>query len=88
LERLSKLDIKTIFPGHGAIIKQAKEAIDNCLKRVDIFIKQPERIARDQIKKIILFTLLMKSGFSEQDFFGYLQKTNWFNETVNLYFSG
>ncbi|MHB1406644.1 MAG: MBL fold metallo-hydrolase [Desulfitobacteriaceae bacterium] len=88
LERLSKLDIKRIFPGHGGKIDQAKKAIDDCLKRVDLFIEQPERLARDQVKKIILFTLLMKSGFSEQDFFDYLLKTNWYNETVNLYFGG
>ena len=45
-------------------------------------------IGEDLIKKIIVYTLLMKKGFTEKDFFPYLMDRIWYKETVDLYFKG
>ncbi|KJS11008.1 MAG: hypothetical protein VR67_15700 [Peptococcaceae bacterium BRH_c8a] len=88
LEKLAALKIKTIYPGHGNVINNPAEAIQKCKQRLEYFLEDPERMGRDQIKKIILYTLLMKAGFREADFFDYLMNTYWYPETANLYFAG
>jgi glyoxylase-like metal-dependent hydrolase (beta-lactamase superfamily II) len=86
LEKLSKLDIAVIYPGHGTIITDPRNALDRCRKRLETFLKEPQRLGRDQMKKIILYTLLAKSGFPEDTFFAYLSKSHWFSEVADLYF--
>jgi len=86
LERLAGLDVSTIYPGHGGIIYNAREAIDRCRERVEHFLKNPDRAARDQLKKIFIYSLLMKPGFTCEGFFEYLMGARWYPETVDLYF--
>lgn len=86
LERLSRLDISTIYPGHGGIIHNARDAIYRCQKRIDHFLKKPQLIGRDQVKKIFIYTLLMKPGKTYEELFDYLMGTHWYLETVDLYF--
>lgn len=86
LERLAGLEVSTIYPGHGGIIYNAQEAIDQCRKRMEHFLKNPDRIGRDLLKKIFIYSLLMKPGFSYEGFFKYLMGTYWYLETVDLYF--
>ena len=86
LEKLANLDISTIYPGHGSIIYNAREAIYQCQKRLEYFLEQPERIGRDQLKKIFIYTLLMKAAYTYESFFEYLMSTYWYVETVDLYF--
>lgn len=88
LEKLASLDVLVVYPGHGSPINDPKGAIDRCRRRLESFLNKPERLGRDQIKKIILYTLLAKSGFQEEGFFDYLEKTHWFHEVVDLFFNG
>jgi len=86
LEKLAKLDISTIYPGHGSIIYTARKAIYQCQKRLEYFLEQPERIGRDLLKKILLYTLLMKPGYTYEGLFEYIMSTFWYLETVDFYF--
>ncbi len=86
LEKPANLEISAIYPGHGSVIYNAREVIYQCQKRLEYFLEQPERIGRDQLKKIILYTLLMKAGYTYEGFFEYLMSTYWYLETVDLYF--
>lgn len=86
LEKLSKLSISTIYPGHGNIIYNPGEVIYQCQKRLEYFLEQPERIGRDQLKKLFIYALLMKPGYTYEGFFEYLMSTFWYLETVDLYF--
>ncbi|MEW6172221.1 MAG: MBL fold metallo-hydrolase [Bacillota bacterium] len=88
LDKIASLQISTIYPGHGGRIDDPKRAIHRCQKRLESFLSDPQRLGRDQIKKIILYTLLAKSGIPEGEFFAYLMKTRWFPEVVDLYFEG
>jgi len=51
-------------------------------------LRDPSRIGRDQLRKIFIYTLLMKGGFPVHEFFDYLMKTHWYRETVDLFFGG
>ena len=42
----------------------------------------------DLLKKILVYTLLMRPSFPEVSFFDYLMTTHWFPETVDFYFGG
>lgn len=86
LEKLAALDLSVIYPGHGSKIEDPKGAIHRCRKRLETFLKEPERLGRDQLKKIILYILLAKRGFAEDSFFEYLAGTHWYPEVVDLYF--
>lgn len=48
--------------------------------------EQPERIGRDLLKKILLYTLLMKPGYTYEGLFEYIMSTFWYLETVDFYF--
>ncbi|MEW6573960.1 MAG: MBL fold metallo-hydrolase, partial [Bacillota bacterium] len=87
LDKLASLAVSVVYPGHGSPIYDPKGAIDRCRRRLESFLKEPERLGRDQIKKIVLYTLLAKSGFQEEGFFEYLKKTHWFHEVVDLFFN-
>jgi glyoxylase-like metal-dependent hydrolase (beta-lactamase superfamily II) len=88
LEKLESLKVKNIFPGHGRPFSNIKSAIARSKEKIDGYIRNRELIGNDLIKKIIVFTLLMKKTIKESDFFPYLMNTYWFKETVDLYFSG
>ena len=47
-----------------------------------------EKAGEDLLKRIIVYTLLMKNGADVDRFFPYLLETVWFRETVDLYFDG
>lgn len=87
IDRLSHLDIRTIYPGHGSIIYDPKAAINRCQKRIEAFLEKPHLIGRDQIKKLFLYTLLMNPRYTLQSFFDYLMNTYWYHETIDYYFN-
>jgi len=47
-----------------------------------------ELIGLDLLKKITIYTLLMRQPIEETAFFSYLMGTHWYKETVDLYFNG
>lgn len=88
LEKLDLLDIKTVYPGHGRPFCDIKKALSKTRKKIEHYLLDRDLIGNDLMKKIIVFTLLMKKGFKETDFFPYLMETIWFKETVDFYFNG
>jgi flavorubredoxin len=57
IEKLAKLKLSAIYPGHGAIIDKPGEAIEKCLQRLESFLENPRRMGRDQLKKLMIFTV-------------------------------
>ncbi len=88
LEKLGRLAVTTIYPGHGPVIYDALTAIDRCRQRLEKFLKEPEKMGRDQLKKLFIYCLLMKSGCGADSFYEYLMSTHWYRDTVDLYFPG
>lgn len=88
LEKLAGLQLEVVFPGHGKPIYDPTGAIDRSRRRLDLYMEQPSRMGRDQLKKLFLYVLLMKGGVGVADFFNYLMGTKWFPETVDMFFDG
>jgi glyoxylase-like metal-dependent hydrolase (beta-lactamase superfamily II) len=88
LQRIEELDVQTVYPGHGKPFQDMQKAIARSKKRIDNFLKHPQAIGEDVLKKIIVYTLMMKKNVPADAFFGYLMDTYWFKETVDLYFMG
>jgi hydroxyacylglutathione hydrolase len=88
LERLESLDVGMVYPGHGAPFSDMKQAISKSKKRVENYMLNKEIIGNDLLKRIVIFTLLMKRAVNTEAFYSYLTGTIWFKETVDLYFNG
>ncbi|MGO9570239.1 MAG: MBL fold metallo-hydrolase [Desulfomonilaceae bacterium] len=88
LEKLEKRDVKMVYPGHGRPFSNMPEAISRARQRLNGFIANPKLIGNDLIKKIMIYTLMMRKQVDEASFFENLMQTHWFKETVELYFDG
>ncbi|BEQ15673.1 MBL fold metallo-hydrolase [Desulfoferula mesophila] len=88
LERLSRLKVQKILPGHGPILDDAPAAIQACLARVEAFIEDPRRMAQDQVRKILLYTVLMRGPLHREGLRDLLMASPWFPETAQMYFGG
>ena len=88
LQRLRELEVKTVCPGHGSIFWDFKGALERAQERIQRFMDDPELVGNDVLKKIIVYTLLMKHRASAYDLFDQLLETIWFKETVDYYFNG
>ena len=88
LDKIEGLDVKVVYPGHGQPFTNMRKAISKSRKRLKNYLKNREAMGTDLIKKIIVYTLMMKGTIKETSFFPYLMTTHWFKETVDLYFNG
>ncbi len=88
LEKLSALDVRVAYPGHGRPFGDVKAAIARSEKKISGYMRDPARMANDLLKKIIIYTLLMDGSVPEDSFFGRLLGTPWFRETVDRYLGG
>jgi hydroxyacylglutathione hydrolase len=88
IESLEKLDVKTVYPGHGRPFTDIRGAISRAERKLNDFIADPKLVGSDLIKKIIVYTLMMREQVDEASFFDDLMKTHWFKETVDFYFDG
>jgi hypothetical protein len=86
LEQIEYLDVDRVYPGHGKPFTQFKDAVSLCKDKIDLYLKHPERIGTDLLKKIMIFTLMMHRTVPADTFFDHLMGTWWFKETVDLYF--
>jgi len=88
LEKIAGLDVQMVYPGHGQPFQDMKKAIFKSRKKIEHFLQNPDAIGDDLLKKIIVYTLLMKKVTKASTLFAYLMDTYWFKETIELYFNG
>ena len=88
LEKLEALDVQMVCPGHGPPFKNVKKAITKARKRLTHFLAHGEQIGLDLLKKIMIYTLMMRKTADSGSFFDDLMQTHWYKETVDLYFNG
>ncbi|MEW6265819.1 MAG: MBL fold metallo-hydrolase [Thermodesulfobacteriota bacterium] len=87
LDLLDRLDVRMVYPGHGRPFTDMPSAIAHTRQRLHGFLGDRKRIGHDLLKKIIIYTLMMKRSAGEADFFDDLMSTPWFPETVDHYFN-
>lgn len=88
LEKLASLDVHTVYPGHGGVVRDPQKAFQKCRKKLEGFMKNPSKMGNDHLKKILVWSLLNKKGFPKNDFFAYLMTTHWFKAVTDSYFEG
>lgn len=87
LEKLEALDVQMVYPGHGPPFKDIHKAITRTRKRLHHFLTHRDQIGLDLLKKIMIYTLMMRKTVDVHSFFDDLMKTYWYKETVDLYFN-
>ena len=88
LDKLESLAVKAVFPGHGRPFTDIAGAVARAKIRLKGYLDDPTKIGSDLLKKILIYTLMMKNGVDEGSFFKHLLTTPWFPETVDYYFNG
>ena len=88
LQKLESLDVKRVYPGHGKPFCSIKNAIAKSKEKIERYLLDRDLLGNDLIKKIVVYTLLMKKTIHTNHFFPYLMDTYRFKETVDLYFNG
>ena len=88
LQKIEKLEVQMVYPGHGPPFQDMHKAITRSKKRIENFLQHPEAIGEDVLKKIIVYTLMMNKAIPAASLYGYLMQTCWYKETVDLYFKG
>nr|WP_279279255.1 MBL fold metallo-hydrolase [Sporotomaculum syntrophicum] len=87
LEKVAKLSLKRIYPGHGPVITNPLETIDHARSRLEKWLKDPEKAAWHACKRIFTCTLMIKDGLPEGEIDDYLMKCPWFNDFSTYIFN-
>ncbi|MEW6490013.1 MAG: MBL fold metallo-hydrolase [Thermodesulfobacteriota bacterium] len=88
LERLASLHVSVVFPGHGPPFADFGGALERARARVRSYLADRSRLGEDLLKRILVYTLLMKGPFPEEALWRHLLATPWFPDTVDRYFPG
>ena len=59
LESISRLDIATVIPGHGAPFGDPGRSLDAAFQRLDAYERDPTKLARHAIKVMLSFSLMI-----------------------------
>jgi glyoxylase-like metal-dependent hydrolase (beta-lactamase superfamily II) len=88
LKRLQDLDVRIVFPGHGEPFSDFEGALERSLYKIRRYLWDKEKLGNAQLKKILVYTLLMRRKIREDKLFQELMKTHWYPESVDFYFQG
>lgn len=88
LTRLAELPVTRMFPGHGPIVNDGPAAIEKCIQRLAHFLETPLAMGLDQLKKILIYTVMMRGPLTGADLFDLLKRSIWFPEVCSLYLGG
>jgi len=88
LDRLDELKVEVVYPGHGGRFENFGEALAKTRTRLLRLVAAPVEAADDLLRKIMVYTLLMRGGAQEATFFESLMRTPWFPATIDSHFGG
>lgn len=88
LEKLESLDVQRVYPGHGPPFNDMQKALSKTRNRLHHFLNHRDQIGLDLLKKIMIYTIMMRKTVDSDLFFDDLMQTHWYKETVDLYFDG
>lgn len=67
LEAISRLDIATVIPGHGAPFSAVARALDVAFQRLDAYERDPAKLARHGLKVMLSFSLMIQGRMALVD---------------------
>lgn len=80
MERVAALRIRQAYSGHGPQIADPHRSIETARKRLDKWLKCPEKGSWHACKRIFAFTLIIKNGLSREEIPQYLLNCGWFQD--------
>jgi glyoxylase-like metal-dependent hydrolase (beta-lactamase superfamily II) len=80
LERLARLSVSIVIPGHGAAFDDVDAALAQAFRRLEAFEKDPARIGRNAIKACFTFNLLDLQRLPRDGLAAYLQAVPLFRD--------
>jgi glyoxylase-like metal-dependent hydrolase (beta-lactamase superfamily II) len=86
LDRIEALGAVLVFPGHGPSFTHVEKALTRTRKKLERYAAEPRVLGRDFIKRIAVYTLLMRGAQPTDGFFDTLMASNWYAEVVERYF--
>ena len=85
LELIASLDAKLVVPGHGAPFTEITKALDTAFSRLEYFVADPARNARNAIKVLLKFLLLERQCIPLAEVQATLSEMRLFGESNRRY---
>ena len=60
LEAISRLDVATVIPGHGAPFGDVGRSLATAFQRLDAYVRDPAKLARHALKVMLSFSLMIQ----------------------------
>lgn len=86
LDTIAALDVRVVIPGHGPPFARVGAALERSFARVDALRGNPERIARNVLKVMLVFSLLDRESLSLATLPDYLGSVPIYREYNERYF--
>jgi glyoxylase-like metal-dependent hydrolase (beta-lactamase superfamily II) len=86
LERIGRLSVDLVIPGHGAPFAEFDAAMEQAWSRLAAFEADGERLARHAVKVVFSFWLMEKRRFPAADVAGFLASVALYREINARYF--
>jgi len=86
LARLAELKLTMVLPGHGPPIADGPAAIAACRQRIEAFIAEPRRQGEDQLRKALLYSVLMLGPLSRDELHRAVQAGTWLDDLCRRFF--
>jgi glyoxylase-like metal-dependent hydrolase (beta-lactamase superfamily II) len=87
LEAISRLDIATVIPGHGAPFGSVERSLEAAFQRLDAYERDPAKLARHALKVIMSFSLMISGRIAETELAGFIAVVPFYRD-VNRRFLG
>ncbi|HLO75224.1 MAG TPA: MBL fold metallo-hydrolase [Magnetospirillum sp.] len=86
LETIAGLDVRATIPGHGAPFTETNAALDRAFRRIEAFEADPDRMARNCVRVMLMYALLHRRRMALADLPAYVQRVEVHREYNELYF--
>lgn len=87
LDRIGRLAVETVIPGHGAPFAEFDDAMRQAQARLDLFERDAERLARHAVRVLFTFALLEKREMPLAEVADYLGRVPLMREINRLHFN-
>jgi glyoxylase-like metal-dependent hydrolase (beta-lactamase superfamily II) len=86
LQRLAELDVQQCLPGHGAVIRDHRENVAHCLRRIETFLQDPRSAAMHIILRVLTFQIMKEGGIPQEGMDAYMEEKGWLCRFNDQYF--
>lgn len=87
ISKLQKLPLRQIIPGHGPVINNPAEALENVMRRYEKWLTEPQKMAWHGCKRIFAYKLMIRNGLNELDVRPFLLGCSWFVDYSRYFFT-